>query len=182
MKVVHSDLSLSMDIKYPPSIQPSSQGHYLRLARTLSSERQKASQNEYVEQFQARFKQGDSPTTTNPYVESIHSKLTSQPVKARSPVRLRNEYVEVIDAKLSSKRKTPAAGKVKVQTSGKDKNEYVEKLHAKLSTKRPCEHHHHGKRKREWISSALKKVSQLYTHCRVLYGVCSCTVYHCPFC
>ena len=45
----------------------------------------------------------------------------------------------MIDAKLSSKRKTPAAGKVKVQTSGRDKNEYVEKLHAKLSTKRPCE-------------------------------------------
>ena len=175
MKVVHSDLSLSMDIKYPPSIQPSSQGHYLKLARTLSSERQKASQNEYVEQFHARFKQGDSPTTTNPYVESIHSKLTSQPVKARSPVRLQNEYVGVIDAKLSSKRKTPAAGKGKVQTSGKDKNEYVEKLHAKLSTKRPCEHHHHGKRKREWISSALKKVSQLY---RLWYGVSSCTLTH----
>ena len=125
MKVVHSDLSLSMDIKYPPSIQPSSQGHYLQLARTLSSERQNPPQNEYVEQFHARFKQGDSPTTTNPYVESIHSKLASQPVKARSPVRLRNEYVEMIDAKLSSKRKTPAAGKVKVQTSGRDKNEYV---------------------------------------------------------
>ena len=79
----------------------------------------------------------------------------------------------MIDAKLSSKRKTPAAGKVKVQTSGRDKNEYVEKLHAKLSIKRPCEHHHHGKRKRAWISSALKKVSQLY---RLLYGVSSCTV------
>ena len=125
MKVVHSDLSLSMDIKYPPSIQPSSQGHYLKLARTLSSERQNPPQNEYVEQFHAQFKQGDSPTSTNPYVESIHSKLASQPVKARSPVRLRNEYVEMIDAKLSSKRKTPAAGKVKVQTSGRDKNEYV---------------------------------------------------------
>ena len=33
----------------------------------------------------------------------------------------------MIDAKLSSKRKTPAAEKVKVQTSGRDKNEYVEK-------------------------------------------------------
>ena len=118
-------------------------------------------------------------TLQPPYVESIHSKLTSQPVKARSPVRLRNEYVEMIDAKLSSKRKTHAAAKVKVQTSGKDKNEYVEKLHAKLSTKRPCEHHHHGKRKREWISSALKKVSQLCTHCRVLYGVVvQCTTGH----
>ena len=81
----------------------------------------------------------------------------------------------MIDAKLSSKRKTPAAGKVKVQTSGKDKNEYMEKLHAKLSTKRPCEHHHHGKRKREWISSALKKVGQLY---RLWYGVSSCTMAH----
>ena len=114
---MHSDLSLSMDIKHPPSIQPSSQGHYLQLARTLSSERQKASQNEYVERFHARFKQGDSPTTTNPYVESIHSKLTSQPVKARSPVRLRNEYVEMIDAKLSSKRRSKCRPVVRTRTS-----------------------------------------------------------------
>ena len=104
-------------------------------------------QNEYVEQFHARFKQGDSPSTTNPYVESIHSKLTSQPVKARSPVWLRNEYVEVIDAKLSSKSQIDSCcweGESAEQWEGQERvcgeascqavqYDYVEETHQKLS-------------------------------------------------
>ncbi len=149
---------LPAEIKYPPSIQPrppshERPGHYVQIAHNLGAERRtcRSHNNPYVASYNARFKKGKSPPTSpNPYVESLHKKLTSSidpvepmetaPIASAVFASQPNSYVESLHTKLSPATKhrvtrvsNKPRGDSDKQTTEKHPNSYVESLHTKLS-------------------------------------------------
>ena len=115
----------SSQVKYHPYRRTSGGCHYAELARTIGSERRSAS-NKHVEAFHNKMsKSVVKASTTNPYVEELHQRLSNTGGKPQMPPTLARSPVTPAPRKMS--RGTP-------QTVASCRNEYVESVHAKLQS------------------------------------------------
>ena len=118
VEISHSDVPKHSQVKYHPYRCSSGSGHYAELARTIGSER-RSSYSKHVESQSAA-----KPSTTNPYIEELHLRLSKTGGKPQMPPTLARSPVTPTPRKISPPG-TP-------QSQAPFRNEYVESVHAKL--------------------------------------------------
>lgn len=115
VEIFHRDVPKHSQVKYHPYHRSSGSGHYAELARTIGSERRSS---------YSKSQSAAKPSTTNPYVEELHLRLSKTGGKPQMPPTLARSPVTPAPRKISPPG-TP-------QSQAPFRNEYVESIHAKL--------------------------------------------------